>query len=413
MDNLTHSLIGLVAGEVAARALPARSSTLPADTRRGILLCMGVVGSNLPDIDLLWSMSTGDQLGYLLEHRGYTHTVLGCLLLATLLYGGAWLWLRIRSLSASAQDRLTLGITACASVLLHLSMDALNVYGVHPFWPWNNRWFYGDAVFIIEPLYWLAAAPLLFVLRTTTARVVLALILLVAGIAVLAVHRFGLLWWSAPLLAGLLVMLGRRCSARAAALTSATLMLVIAAVFMTGRQVAASRIDALAHQHFPGVVTLDKVLSPNPTNPFCWDVLLVQSGNDSYVVRRGLLSIARPPLAASCSRLLAGRGTAPLTPVSAAESPEMLWLGEFAATRSSLTSLVANDCAARELMQFVRAPFATEVDGHWVIGDLRFDREAGVGMAELAIDPGRPRSCRYKVPWIPPRADLLDPAAGE
>ena len=32
--------------------------------------------------------------------------------------------------------------------LLHLGMDFLNSYGVHPFWPIQNRWVYGDSVFI-------------------------------------------------------------------------------------------------------------------------------------------------------------------------------------------------------------------------------------------------------------------------
>src|SRR4029453_7993236 len=37
----------------------------------------------------------------------------------------------------------------------HLALDALNSYGVHPFYPADNRWYFGDAVFILEPWLWL------------------------------------------------------------------------------------------------------------------------------------------------------------------------------------------------------------------------------------------------------------------
>ena len=61
--------------------------------------------------------------------------------------------------------------------LLHIGMDFTNNYGVHPFWPLSNRWFYGDAVFIAEPLLWAACAPLAFTFRTTLARLIVAAIL--------------------------------------------------------------------------------------------------------------------------------------------------------------------------------------------------------------------------------------------
>jgi len=38
---------------------------------------------------------------------------------------------------------------------LHIAFDAFNNYGVHPFAPFEDRWFYGDAVFIIDPWLWL------------------------------------------------------------------------------------------------------------------------------------------------------------------------------------------------------------------------------------------------------------------
>src|ERR1700753_2709646 len=167
MDNLTHSLIGMVAGEAVARLTPVSKGGLALETRRGLLVTLATVGGNLPDIDLVLTYRgfARDKLEYLLEHRGYTHTVLGCLVLATLMYLVVEGWARYRRLSMTRNDRLMLAAVAVFGTLLHLGMDALNSYGVHPLWPFYDGWIYGDLIFIVEPLYWLAVAPLFFVAK--------------------------------------------------------------------------------------------------------------------------------------------------------------------------------------------------------------------------------------------------------
>jgi hypothetical protein len=44
------------------------------------------------------------------------------------------------------------------------------------------------------------------------------------------------------------------------------------------------------------------------------------------------------------------------------------------------------------------------------VGDrrLRFDRERALGMAELALDDREPSRCGIHVPWLAPRAALID-----
>src|ERR1700759_1301489 len=108
MDNLTHSLIGMVAGEAVAQLTPAGKSGLSAQTRRGMLVTVATVGGNLPDIDLVLTYRgfVRDKLGYLLEHRGYTHTVLGCLVLAALLSSAVMGWAKYRRLPMTRSDRL-------------------------------------------------------------------------------------------------------------------------------------------------------------------------------------------------------------------------------------------------------------------------------------------------------------------
>jgi inner membrane protein len=51
-------------------------------------------------------------------------------------------------------------------------------------------------------------------------------------------------------------------------------------------------------------------------------------------------------------------------------------------------------------------PWLAEVDKEWVLGDLRYDREAELGFSEIEIT-AQP-SCPSFVPqWVPPRLDLF------
>ena len=169
---MTHTLIGLIAGEAVVNHSRPSGQGLSSQLRRGLLLAVAMIGSNAPDLDLLYTYrgSSTSSLRYVLWHRGYTHTVIGCLALALLLYLGVRAWLAWKNLKPSPRDCGLLLGTAILATALHLGMDHLNSYGVHPFWPAENGWAYGDAVFIVEPLYWVAAAPLFFLLRSLTAR---------------------------------------------------------------------------------------------------------------------------------------------------------------------------------------------------------------------------------------------------
>jgi inner membrane protein len=402
MDNLTHTLIGIVAGESAAQATPAR---------RNLLVVVAAVSSNLPDLDLLVSYHglQRNTLGYLLLHRGYTHTLLGCAFLAVLCQGCALLWARYRNIALTPRDRLTVGVVALLGVLLHLGMDALNSYGVHPFWPFNDAWFYGDSVFIIEPLYWLAAAPLVFILRTLPARVCMGVVVLIALGASIAMHLSQPAWSVAIVIATLvLIVVGRRGTMRAAAFSSAAAMLLVTAGFTLAGQDAAQRMKSIAKERFPGATTLDTILTPVPTNFSCWDVMLVQTQGQRYSVRRGMLSTSAAAGSAACPQFLQPRSTtAVMTPVVARSSGSIAWLGELTIPANRLALLARQYCGARELLQFARAPYAVKIEDRWIMGDLRFDREMALGMSEIALIGPSYVECHYDVPWIPPRNSLL------
>jgi hypothetical protein len=146
-----------------------------------------------------------------------------------------------------------------------------------------------------------------------------------------------------------------------------------------------------------------------PVNPLCWDVLLLASNGDRYIVRHGLLSIAPQVLSAGRCPHFAGTHLAPTAAVAAADSAGMHWFGEFSMPKAQLAALVAGNCDAAALMRFARAPFAAPAERAWIMGDLRFDRGRTPGMFTLILPPPqqRPASCPHAAPWSMPRAELL------
>lgn len=105
MDNLTHTLIGVLASETLARSVAPDPHGMPATTRRNLWVTMAAVGSNLPDSDLLYSYLGDSKINYLLHHRGHTHTIVGALVLGAIVHAIAMWWLRRRKSNPSSRDR--------------------------------------------------------------------------------------------------------------------------------------------------------------------------------------------------------------------------------------------------------------------------------------------------------------------
>ena len=409
MDNVTHTLIGALLGETVARTTQPDPRGLPATVRRNLLVATAAIGSNLPDIDVLYSF-IGGKLNYLLHHRGHSHTIIGALLLAAAAFAIARWQLGRRGHAPSSRDVRSLAGVFAITPLLHIGMDFTNNYGVHPFWPLSNRWFYGDAVFIAEPLLWAACAPLAITFRSWAARGIVAVVLAIGiGLALFS----GLV----PLLPAIalivviaaMVLLALRATPRVALMSGVAVWLGVTALFAVCSHVAANRIDSVAAQAFPAARTIDRVLTPMPANPLCWEVMLVQTQEQSVVARRAMLALAPRLIAADAclSRSLDIPSTAPLTPVAADGTAALHWYGEIATDVAQLRSHVATDCQAAAAMRFIRVPWLASIEHQTVLGDLRYDREKALGFAEIAVrDP--PGACPRLVPdWRPPRADLL------
>lgn len=403
MDNLTHSLTGLALGELTHRLLPSEPDAARASTRRRLLLSCAALASNFPDLDLVLTPLAPEPLGYLLHHRGHTHTLLYALPQALLLLAALWLlWPAARNLlRGSGAARLGVFASIALGLLLHFGMDAMNVYGVHPFAPFDPRWFYGDMVFIVEPVFWVAlGTPLAaHVARPWLRRAFLALFLLVPGLFTL----FGFLQWGsfAALAATWLLAtwLTRRASERTALVTGVVVVLGFVLLQAGSAQLARQQVAAALRQEDAGVRILDTALSAFPANPLCWTVISVTgNGGDAYRVRRGVLSLA-PQLVpvTDCPFMIHGEYVS--------RQPQGLaWTWEERGSAARLRALRASDCRIDAWLRFARMP--SLADGHAT--DVRYAPRGGHNFSTLpyAAQAGAP--CPAPVPgWGYPRADLL------
>lgn len=198
MDPLTHTLFGASLAETGLRH------------RTRFATATLVVGANLPDLDVLaYARGADFALGF---RRGWTHGVLALVLLPLVWTVLVALWARWRGAGKDVDLRWILGLSSLA-VLSHPVLDWLNVYGIRWLMPFDGRWFYGDAVFIVDPWLWLAlAVPVLlarssgrwaaagwFLLAALTSAAVLAaprapawaVVAWFSGLAVLALLRLG------------------------------------------------------------------------------------------------------------------------------------------------------------------------------------------------------------------------------
>src|SRR6266403_1447526 len=141
MDGLTHSLVGLTSAKAGLERLSPYTAAV----------C--ILSANAPDIDVV-SGFFGGRWVLLKYHRGITHSIVGALVLGMLipsiLFGieraiANW---RQRSPTIRYRGLLAASLMAAAT---HPLMDWTNNYGVRPLLPWNDKWFYGDLVFIVDP----------------------------------------------------------------------------------------------------------------------------------------------------------------------------------------------------------------------------------------------------------------------
>ena len=190
MDPVAHTLVGATLAETGLRRVTAKAT--PA------LL----IGANLPDVDGI-AMAWGRDAG-LLFRRGWTHGVLAMGVLPLLLAGGLWAWHRWRPPRDGPPLRPGPLLGLCAlGVWSHPLLDWLNTYGVRLLMPFSERWFYGDAVFIIDPWMWLMAGAAVVLAGSASRPSAVAWVVLATAASGLVLGR-----GSVPLVAKVVWLLG-------------------------------------------------------------------------------------------------------------------------------------------------------------------------------------------------------------
>lgn len=180
MDPLTHTLFGAALADTGLKRV-SRHATAAL-----------VIGASLPDVDALAYFLGSDAALYL--RRGWSHGVLSMLVLPLLLTGAIMLWARWRlhrddgSTQRTLRPAALLGV-ACLAVWSHPLLDWMNTYGIRLLMPFDGRWFYGDALFIVDPWLWLMLGAGVVVARSARVASMAAWVLLAAAASWLLLSR--------------------------------------------------------------------------------------------------------------------------------------------------------------------------------------------------------------------------------
>jgi inner membrane protein len=237
MEPVTHFLFGAAMGRAGLNrktALATATLTLAAEA---------------PDLDVL-SRFGGSAFGFN-HHRGFTHSFLGVPIVAIAVVGFVYLLWRLRgrkTRNPNLPPRWGLLFAyACFAGLSHILLDYTNNYGVRPFWPFSERWYSGDIVFIVDPIM---------------------LVLLTLGLTLPAL--FSLINKRATSREALQAQ--RRARGRLDGRLAATVALVAVFAYWGLRTYEHSRaVDALEARPYGGARALRASAFPQPINPFDWD----------------------------------------------------------------------------------------------------------------------------------------------
>lgn len=149
MDNLTHSLVGAVLGQMGLKK------------KTGLAIPTLILAANLPDIDAGCAIYGIESLSM---RRGVTHGPIALILLPIVLWAlmlafDRWQGRRGKRppgrLPIHKGWLLALAYIGCIS---HPALDWLNNYGIRLLEPFSPQWFYGDSIFIIDLWIWIALA---------------------------------------------------------------------------------------------------------------------------------------------------------------------------------------------------------------------------------------------------------------
>ena len=368
MDPLAHTLVGATLAETRLGRMGRTTLAAPAL----------ILGANAPDIDAVTMFLGRDvSLGF---RRGWTHGALAMLVLPLALTGllllldravAAW---RGREPRARAGPLLAL---STVGVLSHPALDWLNTYGVRLLMPFDGTWFYGDALFIVDPWVWLLAATPV-VLANSASRLGAAAWIVLGIAATSLVTGFAgapaparLLWCVGVAAIAWLRLTGRwtrhvpRVAAACAVVLAVYAVLMAAASAVAERQVAA----LLGARALPGTPApsgpIEVMASPAPGNPLRRDIVVADAAHYHFLE---LDWLADPPLRAVGGSI--PRGARDPVVEAALTAPHVWGLSTW--------------------MRFPAFHVEETGDGYRVsISDVRYARRPGGGFGATVVDLDR------------------------
>lgn len=389
MDNVTHSLVGVLMGKAYSKKIKAAPRAA---------LWTAILANNAPDLDFVvhWMAGKGEgaKLAYLLHHRGWTHVFVMAPFIAWVI---AWIGSRL----ARTQITLSLWVLSLCSVLAHILMDSLNDYGVHPLSPFSQRWYYGDTLFIVEPALWFSILPLAMGNRLKSASFWLWGLLWLA---------MGVLVWMSPfvalsvalaltLWAGLIGFLQWSHPEQVRVAFFASLC-VLAVFGWTGSRVKIELHQEIVKTMGPGEAQLDLSTTPAPGNPFCWKFIHSMRIQGDYVAELGVMSLMPRWFDPGNCHFRMNSGTdLPSTFLSRSlrSSTERIhWFYEFRGSFAELRSLQKKSPPFDSFLRFARFPFWREGGSELEFGDLRYSLGGGSGFANFTF------SLREELPSLSP-----------
>ena len=364
MDPLAHALVGATLARTHLRNGAGAMAT-PA----------GILAANAPDVDAVTMFISRDlSLGF---RRGWTHGVLAMVVLPLVLTAALLvldrLWARLQGREPTARAGPLLRLTS-VGVLSHPLLDWMNTYGVRFLMPFDGTWFYGDALFIIDPWVWLLGGLTVVLAHSATWASAAGWVLLgsaataVTGLAI-GFGRFAdtppatALAWGAGLAAIVWLRVTGRARARLPHVAAACLAGV---ALYAGGMAAASRTAerqaaALLARQGGGEAPVEVLAIPVPGNPFRRGIVA------AYPDRYGFYELdwlASPPL-----RRVSG--PVPRGP----EGPP---------TEAALTALHVRGFAAWK--RFPAYTVDETADGYHVsMSDMRYTRRTGSGLGGAVV----------------------------
>jgi inner membrane protein len=142
LEPITHFLTGACIGRAGLNrktALATATVTLAAEA---------------PDLDVLGEFK--NRVFGFAHHRGFTHSFLGITLVSAVVVGFIYLIWRLRGRKLNDPNLPPrwglLFAFAYLAGLSHILLDYTNNYGVRPFWPFSEKWYSWDIVFIADPI---------------------------------------------------------------------------------------------------------------------------------------------------------------------------------------------------------------------------------------------------------------------